>query len=257
MEVAYINGEYLPLQEARVSILDRGFNYGDGVFTTVQVAAGGPVLLAWHLERLQRDAAALFIPLPPLEELEAACSGVISRSGMREGVVKIVVSRGPGARGLSTMAPAEPTIVITVAELPAPRSPIKAVTVPDERGSLAAHKILNCLPNILALHRAETLGCQEALFVRGGLLMEATISNLIGVVDGEPLTPPLNGGVLGGIARRALLNAGAVREGELPEDIPGPLYCVNAVRGLEAVAVLDGRVLTLDHRVEHRLKAAL
>lgn len=256
MKVAYINGEYLPPQEARISILDRGFNYGDGVFTTVQVAAGGPVLLAWHLERLQRDAAALFIPLPPLEELEAACSGVISISGMREGVVKIVVSRGPGARGLSMITPA-PTIVITVAEPPAPRSPLKAVTVPDERGPLAAHKTLNCLPNILALHRAEMLGCQEAVFVRGGLLMEATISNLIGVVDGEPLTPSLDGRVLGGIARRALLNAGAVREGDLPEDTPGPLYCVNAVRGLEAVAVLNGRVLTLDHLVEHRLKEAL
>ncbi len=132
---------------------------------------------------------------------------------------------------------------MSASPLPTPRPPLAAVSVPDGRGPLAAHKTLNYLPNILALARAEEAGCEEALFSRDGLLLEGTVSNLVGAVGDRLVTPPLSGSVLGGVAREVLLERGVVSEGPLPLETRGPLYCVNAVRGVEPVASLDGSAL--------------
>ncbi len=246
MSLVYLNGSYVPADEALVPVTDRGLAYGDGVFTTIRVSDGKPCFLDWHLERLLRDAAALYMEPLPIEELANACRGLISRLEMEEGVVKITVTRGPGGRGPSTRNAGEPTVIVTASDLPEPRPPLRAIPIPDARSPLAAQKTLNYLPNILALHQAEAAGCDEAVFERDGLLVEATVSNLVGVVDGTVYTPPLDGMVLGGMARRALLEAGAIREGELNSGLAGPLYCINNVRGIEEVAELDGRPLERD-----------
>lgn len=257
MSLAYVNGEFLPVQEARVPVLDRGFAYGDGVFTTVKVAGGTPLLLSWHLERLERDATALFILAPSSEELKEVCRGLIERLGMRDGVVKIVLTRGVGERGLSVRGAGDPTVVVTASAPPMPRPPLRAVTIPDRRGSLAVHKTLNYLPNILALRQAELAGCEEAIFVKDGSLLESTVSNLVGLVDGELITPASDGDILRGVARRRLLEIGTVAEGKLAIDTRGPLYCVNAVRGVEVVAELDGRRLRREPRLERALRETL
>jgi branched-subunit amino acid aminotransferase/4-amino-4-deoxychorismate lyase len=148
-------------------------------------------------------------------------------------------------------------VIVAASDLPEPRPALRAITVPDARGPLAAHKTLNYLPNVLALHQAEAADCHEALFVRDGLLVEATVSNLVGVVDGAPHTPSLDGTVLDGTARGALLEAGVIREGGLSSDLAGPLYCVNNVRGVEEVAELDGQLMNRDPELHELLKAAL
>jgi branched-chain amino acid aminotransferase len=257
LSLAYVNGEFLPIQEASVSVLDRGFAYGDGVFTTIKVAGGTPLLLSWHLERLELDATALFIPAPAPEELEEVCCGLVERLGMEEGVVKIVLTRGVGERGLSARGAGDPTVVITASVPPIPRPPLRAVTLPDRRGSLVVHKTLNYLPNILALRQAELAGCEEAVFVKDGSLLESTVSNLVGLVDGELITPASNGDILCGVARRRLLESGTVAEGRLAIDTRGPLYCVNAVRGVEVVAELDGRRLRKESCLERALRETL
>ena len=149
-------------------------------------------------------------------------------------------------------------MIVTMSGLPEPRPPLRAITVPEVRGPLAAHKTLNYLPNVLGLaYQAEAAGCDEAVFEREGLLVETTVSNLMGVVEGELRTPPLDGTVLAGVARRALLEAGAVWEGELPSDLAGPLYCVNNVRGIEEVAELDGRRMGRNPELYELLTATL
>ncbi len=257
MNRVYLNGMYLPKDEARISVLDRGLNYGDGVFTTIKVREGAPILLPWHLERLLRDAAALYIDPPPAEELERACHGLISTPDTEECVLKIVVSRGVGGRGPSTKKASAPMVLMTTSSLPKPRPPLRAISTPDTRGPLAAHKTLNYLPNVLALHGAEAAGCDEAIFTQNGLLLEATVSNVIGTVNGVTKTPALGGTILGGVARCALLQARTVEEGELPVDLQGPMYCVNNVRGVEEVAELDGRVLTRDSDLHETLSKTL
>lgn len=243
MNLVYLNGIYLSAEEARIPVTDRGLAYGDGVFTTIKVSRAEPRFLDWHLERLARDAKRLFITAPPAGELEGACRGLVSRLEMEDGVLKVTVTRGSGGRGPSTKYVFGPTVIVAASSLPEARPALRAITVPDDRGPLAAHKTLNYLPNVLALRRAEAAGCDEALFVRDGALLEATVSNLVGLYEGRLLTPPLDGGVLDGVARRALLENGTVGEGAFPPSVPGPLYCINSVRGVEVVAELDGRRL--------------
>ncbi|CAN5909536.1 branched-chain-amino-acid transaminase [soil metagenome] len=257
MSLVYLNGSYVPTADAVVPVSDRGLAYGDGVFTTIRVTAGAPLFLGWHLERLLRDAAALYIAAPPVEDLSDASFGLLSRLGLDEGVIKMTVTRGIGERGPSTKSSGDPTVIVTASGLPEPRAPLKTITVPEPRGPLAAHKTLNYLPNVLALHQAEAAGCDEAIFSRDGLLVEATVSNLIGIVDGAPRTPPLEGTVLGGIARRALLEAGVVMEGNIPIDLEGPLFCINNVRGVEEVVELDGREMSRDPELHQLLTKAL
>jgi branched-chain amino acid aminotransferase len=255
-DLVWLNGAYVPASEARISAFDRGLAYGDGAFTTLRVGGGEPLLLRRHLARLALDLGALYIPPPGLEELAAACHGLVERLDLSEAVLKITVTRGAGGRGLAPPTEPEPTAFVAASPLTAPRPPLRAATVPDERGALASHKSLNYLASVLALREARDGGCDEALFVRDGALVEATVSNLVGLVEGSPRTPA-GDGILPGIARGVLLESGAVEEGELPADTPGPLYCVNSVRGVEAVGELDGRALTRDSVMEARLVAAL
>ncbi|MGB3680858.1 MAG: aminotransferase class IV [Rubrobacteraceae bacterium] len=256
MSLAYLNGSYLPAGEAKVSAWDRGLSYGDGVFTTIGVSGGDPRFLAWHLERLGRDAAAIHIEPPELESLAEACRGLIPRLELESGVLKIIVTRGPGGRGPSVLNTGDPTVLVTASEAPAARPPLRAITIPDSRGPLAAHKTLNYLPNVLGLREAEAAGCDEALFAEDGTLLEGTVSNVVGFHAGGLLTPALDGKTLPGVARRAVLEAGLVREGTLPETLDGPLYCVNSVRGIEAVSELDGRKLYRDPEIQGALEEA-
>ena len=257
MSLVYLNGSYLPAEEARISVSDRGLAYGDGVFTTIGVSGGSPRFLAWHLERLCGDADAIHIESPEAWQLADACRTLISRLDLEDGVLKAIVTRGESQRGPSIRNSDEPTVIVTASGPPAPRPPLRAITVPDTRGPFAVHKTLNYLPNVLALREAEAGGCDEALFVGEGHLMEGTVSNLVGVSDGELLTPALDGKTLPGVARRALLEAGTVREGVLSAGLYGPLYCVNGVRGIEAVAELDGRQLIQDPEAQNALEEAL
>lgn len=257
MSFVYLNGAYLPAEEARISVSDRGFAYGDGVFTTIRVSGGSPRFLAWHLERLVWDAIAIHIDPPGEADLAVACRTLISRLELENGVLKIVVTRGAGRRGPSTLNAGEPTVIASASDPPAPRPPLRAITVPDTRGPFAAHKTLNYLPNVLALREAESAGCDEAIFLWAGHLIEGTVSNLVGFSGGELLTPPLDGKTLPGVVRRALLEAEIVREGDLHKDLDGPLYCVNSVRGIEAVVELDGRPIVRDEEVQHSLEEAL
>lgn len=257
MDLVYLNGSYLPPEEALVTVTDRGFAYGDGVFTTIKVLGGKLLFLDRHLARLGRDAAVISLPAP-LDEVESAVWGLAGKLGLGDGVLKATLTRGAGGRGPSPKnAAGPPTVVVSASPLPAPRSPLAAISVPDERGSLAAHKTLNYLPSILALAQAEAAGCEEAIFSRDGLLLEGTVSNLIGAVGDRLITPPLSGSVLGGVAREVLLEGSVVVEGPLPLGTDGPLYCINAVRGVEPVANLDGRTLRREPETEDLIKEAL
>ena len=196
MNLVYLNGSYLPQEEACLPVADWGLAYGDGAFTTMKVLGGVPQFLRKHLERPTRDAAAIRLAAP-VGEVEAACFGLVSRLGLEDGVIKVVLSRGSGPRGLSTRNVERPSVIVSVSGIPGPRPALRAISVPDDRGPLAAHKTLNYLPNIIALQRAEEAGCEEAVFAHDGLLLEATTSNLVGELEGILLTPRLGIGYSG------------------------------------------------------------
>jgi len=256
LSLVYLNGSYLPSEEACLPVSDRGLAYGDGVFTTMKVSRGAPLFFGKHLERLVRDAAAIHLAAP-IGEVEVACFGLVSRLGLEDGALKVVLTRGSGPRGLSTRNVEGLSVVVSASGLLGPRPALRAISVPDDRGPLVAHQTLNSLPNIIALRRAEEAGCEEAVFARHGLLLEATTSSLVGEVGGRLLTPPLGGRVLGGVVREVLLEEGVVREGDLPADVSGPLYCLNSVRGIEPVVKFDGRALRSDAKIQSLLDGIL
>lgn len=212
-EVAYVDGELMPLSEAKVSIFDRGFMYGDGLFETMRVYEKVPFLLDRHIERIKSSARALEIPFPSAEEMRSLVGRVISANDVEEGALKIIVTRGTGERSLSFPKKMKSNVIITLTTgLPygeeAYKKGFKAVFVPEMRtyGNL---KSLCFLANVLAKSCADRQEAQEAFFVRDGYLTEGAMSNVFAVQKERVITPPLNENILPGITRDQVLDLAA------------------------------------------------
>lgn len=221
--LVYLNGEFMPAAEARVSVWDGGFLYGDGVYTTLRLYRGRPLDLAAHLDRLRRHAAALALPLP-LAEAEAAA--IIERLAIgnglraRDGRLRITVSRGGDPQDplpLRDLERLKPTVLMTLAPVPAEfadwaREGIAVCLLPpgSARGNLPHLKTLNGLPALLAQRQAAALGCREAILLSDdGHLLEGAVSNLFVVRGGTLATPAGDDGLLPGRTRERILQLAA------------------------------------------------
>jgi branched-subunit amino acid aminotransferase/4-amino-4-deoxychorismate lyase len=181
---AYVNGKFVLESEARVSIFDRGFLYGDGCFETMRVYGGRMFRAGEHLERL----------LAP-EEFRAACRALIRYNAVEEGVARIYQTRD--------------SFVVTVQprRFVAPRGLQAILSSVRVGGRLSAYKTANRLPYILAQREAAAQEADEAVLLNtAGRVVEFTASNLFAVKDGVLWTPPLGDGALPGITRRAVLS---------------------------------------------------
>lgn len=217
---AVIDGAVLEPEQAKVSVYDRGFLYGDSVFETVRTYAGRPFALDEHLERLERSADVLGIRCPVSRAALASEIEVGLRvAGNRESLVRIVVSRGSGPLGLDAARALAPLRVVLVEPLELPpaayyRDGISVACCQTVRASDCARsaKLSNYVASVLALREARAAGADEALVVnREGLVVEATTANVFFVPLGtggsasELATPPLEAGVLAGITRAKVL----------------------------------------------------
>ncbi len=207
--IVSINGAFVSPETARVSVYDRGFLYGDGVFETVRTYGGKPFALTEHIERLAASCKTVGIQLPvSLGVLEDEVTSAISASQNSESYVRMMITRGTGPLGLDPTHVAEPLRVLLVeplAPLPAAiyTDGVAVITTRTDRAADAAPgaKVTNYLANMLALQRAKAAGCYEALLLDSeGLVLEGTTSNFFLVIDGELLTPP-KGLILSGITR--------------------------------------------------------
>ncbi|HMO66026.1 MAG TPA: aminotransferase class IV, partial [Verrucomicrobiota bacterium] len=170
MEV-FLNGDFVPADAARVSVFDRSFLYGDGLFETIRCHDGLPFAWAWHLDRLHAGAEFLRLRLPFGDEalLEAALE-LLRRNGLADAMLRLHVSRGVGRRGYSPTGAGEPGVVITTHPAPevSPEQPLRwrLVTAPFRVAAgdpLAPFKTSSRLLNVLARQRAEEAGADEAL----------------------------------------------------------------------------------------------
>jgi branched-chain amino acid aminotransferase len=191
---AYVNGKFVPETEARVSIFDRGFLYGDGCFETMRVY-NGRVFRAWeHMERLLAGLKALgIVPALSAEELRAVCRVLIHRNAVDDGIARVYVTRD------SVSAVCHPRQFVA--------REVKAMvsTVRVDR-QLSCYKTANRLPYLLAQLEAEQVGATEAILLNGdGHVVEGNTSNIFVVKDGWLVTPPLTDGPLPGIARHAVI----------------------------------------------------
>jgi len=223
--IAWLNGKFLPLEEATVSIEDRGFQFGDGIYEVIRVYGGKPFRLDEHLSRLAQSAQAISIPLTiEAKEWKAFIREGLERSTYSECKVYIQVTRGVAPREHLFPETTRPTSVMTfreMADLPAQlnQQGVSVITLPDLRWARCSVKSLNLLPNILAKQQANEAGAFEALLIKDGMVTEGTSSNVILVKDEAFLTPALNEQLLAGVTRQAVLEL-ARNDGKVVEERP-------------------------------------
>jgi branched-chain amino acid aminotransferase len=210
--VVYLNGEFLPEEQARVSVLDRGFLYGDGLFETIRSYSGRPFRLTQHFGRLSASAGQIGISLPFSEaDLAGTISGLLERNGLGDAYVRVAVSRGEGL-GVDPPASAAPTVSVLARKLKLPEETLyrdgASVIVLGAWGGqpLAGLKSLSYLDRLLARRAAREAGADDAVLANAaGHLAEASSSNVFLVSAGALRTPSIECGLLPGVTRQAVL----------------------------------------------------
>jgi D-alanine transaminase len=207
-EMLYLNGKFMPLAEGCVGVEDRGFQLGDGVYEVIRVMNGRLVWLADHLERLGRSLAAIRLGGALAgHPLGAVLSELVDRSGVREGMVYIQVTRGTAPREFVFPQPSRPTVLAYARSRPLPdANEILTGTIlhplEDRRWARCDIKSTNLLAAVLAKEEAHEAGAHEALFLSpDGVVREGGSSNVFAVLDGVLRTHPLSNRILGGITR--------------------------------------------------------
>ena len=206
MKVA-LNGEIMDAGTARIDPSDRGFTLGDGLFETMHLRKGKVRRLPAHLTRLRLSAEALGIPLAYDDAaLESQIMSVVAANALADAVVKLTLTRGPGARGIALPAAPQPTLLITTADAPPAPEPVRviiaSVTRRNELSPLSRFKTLNYLDSVFARDQALQSGADDALLLNTqGRIAESTVANVFLLVNGGIITPPVEEGALAGVAR--------------------------------------------------------
>lgn len=220
----YVNGAYLPEEEAKISVFDRGFLFADGVYEVSTVVDGRLVDNAAHLRRLQRSLGELDMPAPAApEEIEAIQRELIARNGIDQGLVYLQVTRGAADRDFLYPKDVAPSLVMftqikNVIDNPAASKGISVVTLPDIRWRRRDIKTVALLAASMAKQAAHDAGADDAWMVEDGAVTEGSSNNAFIVThDGAIITRALSNDILHGITRRAVL-AIAAREGLTVEE---------------------------------------
>ena len=202
----YLNGEFTRADEAKISVLDRGFIFGDGIYDVVPVYNGKPFRMAEHLDRLERSLKALSISSPKSrEEWIELVNELIRRAPTPNCVVYIQVTRGVYKRDHAfPKGDITPTVFGMATEFKRPSAEqrdqgLRMISIPDERWLHCEIKSISLLGNVLARQQAAEAGVDEAILFRDGFLTEGAASNIWVVSGGKLLAPPKNNLILEGI----------------------------------------------------------
>lgn len=260
--LVYLNGHFVPRDQALISVFDHGFLYGDGIYETMRAYNGRIFLLDKHLTRLKHSAEAISLQLPlSLEKISDALAEALRVNKLHEAYVRIQVSRGPGEIGLDPALCTAPTMVITVRpfkDYPAAQydNGVSVRIVQTRRNHpLAlnpAIKSTNFLNNILAKIESLQTGAYEAIMLNTeGDVAEGTISNIFIVKKNVLITPHVETGILEGVTRGLVLHLGRkqhiqIRETRVrPKDLfdADECFITNTVIEIMPVTTVDDRVI--------------
>jgi branched-chain amino acid aminotransferase len=258
----YIDGKYCDERNARISVFDHGLLYGDGIFEGIRAYNGRVFKLKEHIDRLFYSAKSILLKLPMShQEIMAAVVETCRRNRIRDGYVRLVVTRGPGTLGLNPNRCKHPSVIIIAGKIQLYPEELyqrgmDIITVPTTRNLHSALnpaiKSLNYLNNVLAKIEANNGGCEEAIMLNAeGFVAECTGDNLFIVKEGQLFTPPLSAGALYGITRRVVMELAAESGLEVSEpnltryDLFNADECFLTGTGAEVVPVvkIDGRVI--------------
>ncbi|MBP9901521.1 MAG: branched-chain-amino-acid transaminase [Verrucomicrobiota bacterium] len=276
----FIDGKYFDERNAKVSVFDHGLLYGDGVFEGIRAYNGRVFKLKEHIDRLFCSAKAILLTLPMAHaELMRATVETCRRNKIRDGYIRLVVTRGVGTLGLNPNRCKSPSVIIIADKIQLyPKEMyqrgMEIVTVPTTRNLHSALnpaiKSLNYLNNILAKIEANNAGCEEAIMLNAeGFVAECTGDNLFIVKAGKLFTPPLSAGALYGITRGTVMDIAREEGHEVSEpsltryDLFNADECFLTGTGAEIIPVtkIDGRVIgdgkpgAVTRKLEHQYHA--
>ena len=213
-DIVYVNGSFVPRSEARVSVEDRGFVFGDGVYEVLRIINGRPFAATFHNARLKRSLEGVRISIAAADSPESFLEigkQLLKENGLLQGeaVMYMQITRGATTRAHNfPPAGTPPTIYISAARFTPYSEQAKngapAITHPDLRWGRCDLKTLNLLPNVLASQVAKERGAFEAMLIRDGVVTEGTKTNFFGVIDGSLRTHPSDNHILPGITRSVL-----------------------------------------------------
>jgi D-alanine transaminase len=210
----YLNGQYLPAEQAKISVLDRGFIFGDGVYEVWRIIEGKLFEHERHDRRLRRGLKTIEIAVPDkeLDGLPAVAERLIKENELSqgEGTFYLEITRGSAPRTHAYPPPTtRPTILAMASSFVVPHplraSGAKAITQSDVRWLRCDVKTIQLLPNCMAKQKAQAVGALEAIFVRNGIVTEGTHTTVLGVKDGELRTHPLGPLILPSVTREIIL----------------------------------------------------
>jgi D-alanine transaminase len=212
--IVYLNGQYLPIEEAKISVLDRGFIFGDAVYEVWRYVHGTLFESDKHLRRLHNGLRDIHIA-PPVESQTAKLHEISDRlwkeNGMKgEGSLFLEMSRGAAPRAHQYPKPAVPPTVFIMAVPFTPPEELRSkgaavIFVDDVRWRRCNVKTTQLLPNVMAKQEAFDHECLDAIFVRDGIVTETSAANVMAVTDGTLWTHPIDGAVLPGVTREVVL----------------------------------------------------
>ncbi|MFF2156198.1 branched-chain-amino-acid transaminase [Paenibacillus chitinolyticus] len=258
----YLDGSFVTKEEAKVSVYDHGFLYGDGIFEGIRIYGGNIFKCKEHLDRLYDSAKSIMLNIPlSFQEMQDALVETIRRNELRDGYIRLVVSRGPGDLGLDPRRSPKASVIIIVEQLSiypeeAYINGLKTVSVSSRRNIPDAVnpkiKSLNYLNNILVKIQSNLAGVGEAIMLNSqGYVAEGSSDNIFIVKRGVVFTPPCYIGALEGITRAAIIEI-CEREGYTLKEEPFTLHDVYVAdevfftgTAAEVIAVreVDGRTI--------------
>ena len=254
-ETVYLNGEFMPLDQARVPVLDRGFIFGDGVYEVIPVYSRRPFRLPQHLQRLGRSLEAIRLANPLADgEWTRLIGDIIARNAGEDQSVYLQVTRGVAKRDHAFPKDAKPTVFVMSGPLVTParelvESGVPCITGTDYRWLKCDVKSVSLLGNCLLRQSAADAGAAEIVLFRNGHLTEASASNVFVIRNGTLLSPPKTHLILPGITYDVVLELAAatgipielraVPEAEVRS--ADELWLTSSTREVQAIASLDGK----------------
>ena len=257
MQTVFLNGDFLPREEAAISPDDRGFLFSDGVYEVARAYDGHLFQLDRHIDRLRRSLHALRIRGTRERELGVVFRELLARNGLtgQDSLVYLQVTRGSAPRTHRFPAPTvEPTIYAhawAYAPQHTPGEGARAITVPDQRWARCDIKTVGLIPNCMASQAAHEAAATEAIFVRDGIALEGTHTNLFAVFRGVVRTAPLTNYILPGVTREVVLEMCA-EVGYDVDEVPIPIddlyradeiFIAGTTTEVTPVTDLDGHVV--------------
>ncbi len=269
--VAYVNGSIGAIEDARVSIEDRGLQFGQSVYEVVHATNGSYFRLGQHMARLERSLRGAEIPLPmTLEQLSETATRILGASGEREGALYIQITAGvaPRQHVITTRIP--PTVIMTFrphagTDHVGTAEGVRVVTYPDIRWARRDIKATTLLPNVLARQEATRQGAYEALLCEAdGVITECSAASFFAVLDGRLRTHPCDGRILPGVTRAAVLDLSralsleydevAIRVDDLPRVTEA--FITGTILGIAPVCQIDQTWQRTPGQITRRLQGA-